>query len=113
MRVGSSKVKKKLNIKSGDTVFVTTGKEKGKTGKILRVIAKDNKAIVEKLNIVKKHTKPTQKSPTGGIVEKEAPIHISNLMLVDPSTNEPTRVGFRFLENGNKVRISKKSGEEI
>lgn len=106
-------MKKKLNIKSGDTVFVTTGKEKGKTGKILRVIAKDNKAIVEKLNIVKKHTKPTQKSPTGGIVEKEAPIHISNLMLVDPSTNEPTRVGFRFLENGNKVRISKKSGEEI
>lgn len=106
-------MKKKFNIKAGDTVFVTTGKEKGKTGKILRVIAKDNKAIVEKLNIVKKHTKPTQKNPTGGIVEKELPIHISNLMLVDPSTNEPTRVGFKFLENGNKVRISKKSGEEI
>lgn len=106
-------MKKKFNIKAGDTVFVTTGKEKGKTGKILRVIAKDNKAIVEKLNIVKKHTKPTQKNPTGGIVEKESPIHISNLMLVDPSTNEPTRVGFKFLENGNKVRISKKSGEEI
>ncbi len=105
--------KNKLNIKAGDTVFVTSGKEKGKTGKILKIIAKDNRAIVEKLNIVKKHTKPTQKSPTGGIVEQEAAIHLSNLMLFDTSINEPTRVGFKINEDGSKVRISKKSGKEI
>lgn len=106
-------MKKKLNIKAGDTVYVTSGKEKGKTGKILKINAKDNRAVVEKLNLIKKHTKPTQKNPTGGIVEQEASIHISNLMLFDPSINEPTRIGYKFLENGKKVRISKKSGKEI
>jgi large subunit ribosomal protein L24 len=104
---------KKLHIKSGDTVYVIAGKEKGKTGKVIKVLHKKDGALVEKLNIVKRHQKQSQKNPTGGIVEKESPIHISNLMIYDPSERKPVRIGRKFLGSGEKVRYSKKSGEEI
>ena len=103
----------KINIKSGDTVYVTVGKDKGKTGKVLRVLSDKNKVVVEKVNIVKKHTKPTQKNPAGGISDIELGIDISNVMLYDTKAKSPTRVRFEIKENGKKVRISKKSGEEI
>ncbi|MGI9535223.1 MAG: 50S ribosomal protein L24 [Thermodesulfobacteriota bacterium] len=103
----------KINIKSGDTVYVTTGKDKGKTGKVLKVITDKRKVIVEKVNVVKKHSKPTQKNPTGGISDKELSIDISNVMFYDSKTKSRTRVGFKINENGKKVRISKKSGEEV
>ncbi len=106
-------MQKKLNIKKGDTVYVNTGEYKGQTGRVLEVDRKNYKAIVEGVNMVSKHTKPNSKSPQGGIIKKEAPIHISNIMLVDPSSGNPTRVG-RKLNNKNKlVRYSKKTGEEI
>lgn len=101
----------KLHIKKGDTVYVNTGEDKGKTGKVLRVIVEKQRAIVEGLNMVSKHTKPNAKNPQGGIVKVEAPIHISNLNPIDPKTGKPTRVG-RKLVNGKLVRIAK-SGEEI
>jgi large subunit ribosomal protein L24 len=104
---------KKLSIKSGDTVYVITGKEKGKTGKVIKVLHKKGGALVEKLNIVKRHERQSQKNPTGGIVEKEAPINISNLMLYDASERKPVRIGHKLLSSGEKVRYSKKSGEEI
>ena len=103
----------KSNIKSGDTVYITAGKDKGKTGKVLRVLAAKRKVIVEKVNVVKKHNKPTQKNPTGGIADKELGIDISNVMLFDSKAGSPTRVRFEIDENGKKVRISKKSGEAI
>ncbi len=103
----------KFHIKKGDTVYVTVGKDRGKTGKVLRVLRDRKRAIVEKVNIVKRHSKPTQQNPAGGIIEKEAPIHISNLMLYDPQAARPTRVGRRVLPTGEKVRYSKASGEEI
>jgi large subunit ribosomal protein L24 len=101
-------------IKKGDRVFVLTGKrtDKGKQGRVLRVIPTENRVLVEGINIVQRHTRPTQAAPQGGIVNKEAPIHVSNVALVDPKTGEPTRVGFRF-EGGKKVRFAKKSGEVI
>jgi len=105
--------RKKMHIKSGDTVYVATGKDKGKTGKVLKVLIDRDRAIVEKLNMVKRHERPTQKSPGGGIVEKEASIHISNLMIYDNTENAPSRIGYKILANGEKVRYSKKSGEEI
>ncbi len=105
--------KNKYRIKTGDTVIVTTGKDKGKTGKVLRMLTNEDKALVEKLNIVKRHTKPTQKNPAGGIVEKEAGIHISNLMIFDSSSNTGVKTGFKIDDNGKKVRINKKTGEEI
>lgn len=101
----------KLSIKKGDRVMVIAGSNKGETGEIKLVLPKDNRAIVEGLNMVKKHTKATQDSP-GGINEIEAPIHISNLMLIDPKSGQPTRVG-RKLVDGKLVRYSKKSGEII
>jgi large subunit ribosomal protein L24 len=101
----------KLHIKKGDTVYVNSGEDKGKTGKVLRVIVEEKRAIVEGLHMVSKHTKPNAKNPQGGIVQMEAPIHISNLNPVDPKTGKPTRVG-RKLVNGKLVRIAK-SGEEI
>jgi large subunit ribosomal protein L24 len=101
----------KLHIKKGDTVYVNTGEDKGKTGKVLRVLVEEKRAIVEGLHMVSKHTKPNAKNPQGGIVQMEAPIHISNLNPVDPKTGKPTRVG-RKLVNGKLVRIAK-SGEEI
>ncbi len=102
----------KFHIKKGDTVCVIAGDDKGKKGRVLEVIVKKGRAIVEGVNMIKKATKPTAKYPQGGIVEMEAPVNISNLALEDPKTGKPTRVGFRF-EDGKKVRYSKKSGEEI
>lgn len=106
-------MQKKLNIKKGDTVVITTGESKNQKGKVLQVLRKTNRAIVEGVNMVKKHARPSAKNPQGGIIEQEAPIHISNLMLVDPSTGTSTRVGRRLNEEGKLVRYSKKSGEEI
>ncbi|MGM9748866.1 MAG: 50S ribosomal protein L24 [Candidatus Cryptobacteroides sp.] len=103
---------KKLHIKKGDTVYVNAGNDKGKTGKVLEVIKDKDRAIVEGVNIVSKHTKPNPKHPQGGIVKQEAGIHVSNLQLVDPKSGKPTRVGYKF-EDGKKVRYAKKSGEEI
>jgi large subunit ribosomal protein L24 len=106
-------MQKKLHIKKGDTVQVISGNYKGTKGRVLEVIRKKNRAIVEGVNVMKKHTKPNTENPQGGIVEKEASIHISNLMIVDPKTGEPTRIGRREDKNGKLVRYSKKSGEEI
>lgn len=107
-------MQKKLHIKKGDTVVVITGNYRGQKGRVLEVIRKTDRAIVEGVNLVKKHTKPNAKNPQGGIVEQEAPIHISNLMLVDPKTGERTRIGRRLDEGkGKLIRYSKKSGEEI
>lgn len=101
-------------IKKGDTVVVLTGRasDKGKKGKVLRVIPSENRVLVEGVNIVQRHTRPSQANPQGGIVNKEAPIHVSNVAIADPKTGEPTRVGFR-IEDGKKVRFAKKSGEVI
>lgn len=103
----------KLHVKTGDTVKVITGDDKGKSGKILSVNLVKRKAIVEGLNMVTKHVKPTAANPQGGIEKKEAPIHVSNLMLVDPKTGEATRTGKKAGENGKLVRYSKKTGEVI
>ena len=103
----------KLHIKKGDTVYVNAGDDKGKTGRVLEVLVKKNRAIVEGVNIVTKSTKPNAKYPQGGLVKVEAPVHISNLNVVDPKTGKPTRVGRKLNEAGKLVRYSKKSGEEI
>ena len=103
----------KLHIKKGDTVYVNSGNDRGKTGRVLAVDIKKQRAIVEGLNMVSKATKPTAQHPNGGIVKKEAPIHISNLNPLDPKSGKPTRVGYEFKADGKKVRIAKKSGEEI
>ena len=103
----------KLHIKKGDTVYVNAGDDKGKTGRVLQVLVKKNRAVVEGVNIVSKSTKPTAKYPQGGIIKMEAPIHISNLNVVDPKTGKPTRIGRRLNDAGKLVRYSKKSGEEI
>ena len=102
----------KLHIKKGDIVYVNTGVDKGKTGRVLRVFVEKQRAIVEGLNMVSKHTKPNAKSPQGGIEKKEAPIHISNLNVVDPKSGKPTRIGRKEVK-GKLVRYAKKSGEEI
>ena len=106
-------MQKKLHIKKGDKVVVIAGNYNGREGKVLEVIRATDKAIVEGVNMVKKHTKPNAAHPQGGIVEKEAPIHISNLMNVDPKTGKPTRIGRKLNDKGKLVRYSKKSGEEI
>ncbi len=103
----------KLHIKKGDKVYVNTGKQKGSTGNVLKVFVKEQKAIVEGINMVSKSTKPSAKNPQGGIVMQEAPIHISNLNLIDPKSGKPTRIGRRKNEDGKTVRYSKKSGEVI
>ena len=104
---------KKLHIKKGDTVFVNSGEDKGKTGRVLEVLVKKDRAIVEGINMVSKHTKPNAANPQGGIIKQEAPIHISNLNVVDPTSGQATRIGRRLGDNGKLVRYSKKSGEEI
>lgn len=104
---------KKFHIRKGDTVKVIAGDEKGKIATVLSVLTSENKAIVEGLNIVTKHTKPSATNPNGGIVKKEAPIHISNLMVVDPAKGEATRVGRKADSNGKLQRYSKKTGEVI
>ena len=103
----------KLHIKKGDTVFVNSGEDKGKTGRVLKVLVEKQRAIVEGVNMVSKSTKPSAKNPQGGIVKQEAPIHISNLNVVDPKTGKPTRIGRKVGADGKLVRVSKKSGEEI
>ena len=103
----------KLHIKKGDTVYVNSGEDKGKTGTVLKVLVKENRALVEGINMVSRNTKPSAKNPQGGIVKKEAPIHISNLNVVDPKTGKPVRVGRRRNSEGVLVRYSKKTGEEI
>ena len=102
----------KLRIKKGDNVIVLAGNDKGKTGKVLSVAPAENRAIVEGVNLVSKHTKPSPKHPQGGIVKQEAGIHVSNLQLIDPSKGGPTRVGYKF-DGERKIRYAKKSGEEI
>ena len=103
----------KLHIKKGDTVYVNAGNNKGKSGKVLSVDIEKQRAVVEGVNMVKKSTKPSAAHPQGGIIEQEAPIHISNLNPVDPKTGKPTRIGRKLGENGKLVRYAKKSGEEI
>ncbi|MBQ0115165.1 MAG: 50S ribosomal protein L24 [Bacteroidales bacterium] len=103
----------KLHIKKEDTVYVLAGDDKGKTGRVLSIDRKKNRAIVEGINMVSKSTKPNAQNPQGGIVKKEAPIHLSNLNVVDPKSGKPTRVGFKFNDKGEKIRYSKKSNEEI
>ena len=103
----------KLHFKKGDTVYVNSGEDKGKTGVVLKVLVKENRAVVEGVNMVSKHTKPSAKNPQGGIVKQEAPIHISNLNVVDPKTGKATRIGRKMSSEGTLVRYSKKSGEEI
>jgi large subunit ribosomal protein L24 len=102
----------KMRMKKGDQVIVLTGKDKGRTGEVLRLIPKDNRALVQGINMVKRHTRPTQAS-AGGIVEKEASIQVSNLSQIDPKDNKPTRTGVKVLKDGRKVRFAKRSGEVI
>jgi large subunit ribosomal protein L24 len=101
-----------MHVKKGDKVMVISGKEKGKTGTIIAAFPKTDRVLVEGLNLVKKHMKPNQANPQGGIVSQEASIHVSNVMLIDPKSGEPTRVSYK-VEDGKKVRVAKKSGEQI
>ncbi len=103
----------KLHIRKGDTVYVNTGEDRGKTGKVLKVLVKKQRAVVEGVNFVSKAQKPNAQHPQGGIIKLEAPIHISNLNVLDPKTGKPTRIGRRKNEEGKTVRYAKKSGEEI
>lgn len=103
----------KLHIKKGDNVYVNSGEDRGKTGRVLSVDVKKQRAIVEGLNMVSKATRPNAQHPNGGIVKMEAPIHVSNLNPVDPKTGKPTRIGYTVNAEGKKVRVAKKSGEEI
>jgi large subunit ribosomal protein L24 len=100
-------------IKKGDQVVVITGADKGRRGEVLQVMPKDERAVVRGVRIVKRHTKPTGMGAPGGIIEKEGAIHLSNLMLVDPKSDKPTKVGFRVLDGGRKVRVAKATGEVI
>lgn len=103
----------KTYIRKGDNVYVLSGEDRGKTGRVLKVIADKDRAIVEGVNFVTKATKPNAQHPQGGLVKMEAPVAISNLALLDPKSGKPTRVGFRIDEDGKKVRYAKKSGQEI
>ena len=103
----------KINIKKGDTVYVLSGEDRGKEGRVLEVQRDKNRALVEGVNIVTKATKPSAKHPQGGLVKIEAPVHVSNLALIDPKSGKPTRVGYKVDADGKKIRYSKKSGEEI
>lgn len=103
----------KLHIKKGDMVYVNAGEDEGKQGKVLKVLVSKSRAIVEGVNMVSKNTKPDSKHPQGGIIKMEAPVHISNLMLIDPTSGKPTRIGRRLNDKGKLVRFAKKSGEEI
>ncbi len=100
-------------IKKGDQVLVITGADKGRRGEVLQVMPKDERAVVRGVRVVKRHTKPAGMGQPGGIIEKEGPIHLSNLKLIDPKSSEPTKVGFRILEGGRKVRVAKATGEVI
>jgi len=100
-------------IRKGDQVLVISGAQKGRRGEVLRVVPKDERAVVQGVNLVSKHTKPKGMGQPGGIVQVEAPIHLSNLKLVDPKTGTPTKVGFRVLEDGRKVRVAKANGNLV
>ncbi|MBM3482599.1 MAG: 50S ribosomal protein L24 [Alphaproteobacteria bacterium] len=100
-------------IKKDDEVIVLTGRDRGKRGKVLRALPQEDRVIVEGVNMMKRHTKPSQADPQGGIKEKEAAIHVSNVALIDPKSNRPTRVGFKVLADGRKVRVAKRSGEVL
>ncbi|MFP6644076.1 MAG: 50S ribosomal protein L24 [Candidatus Latescibacterota bacterium] len=102
-----------MKIKRDDTVLIISGNDKGKRGRVLRVYPEQDRIIVEGVRMMKKHTKPTQRDPQGGIIEREAPLHVSNVMLVDPKNDEPTRVGRQRLDEGRRVRVAKRSGEMI
>jgi large subunit ribosomal protein L24 len=102
----------RLKIKKGDRVVVLTGRDKGKRGDVIRVFPAEMRALVQGVNMVKRHSRQTAKDP-GGIVEKEAPIHVSNLAHIDPKTDKPTRVGFKTLDDGRKIRVARRSGEPI
>ncbi|MEL7600039.1 MAG: 50S ribosomal protein L24 [Proteiniphilum sp.] len=103
----------KLHIKKGDTVYVNSGEDKGKTGRVLEILVDKNRAVVEGVNIISKHTKPNAQNPNGGIEKKEASVHLSKLNPVDPKTGKPTRVGRKEDNKGKSVRYAKKSGEVI
>ena len=103
---------KTFKIRKGDRVTVITGRDKGKMGEVVRVLRKENRVLVQGVNMVKRHQGPTQTS-TGGIIDKEAPLHISNVALIDPKSDQPTRVGYRLEKGGRKVRVAKRSGEII
>jgi large subunit ribosomal protein L24 len=100
-------------IKTGDKVLVIAGASKGTQGEVLRVIPKEDRAVVRGVAVAKLHTKPKGMGQPGGIIEKEAAVHLSNLALIDPSTNKPTKVGFRVLDGGRKIRVARKSGAAI
>ena len=102
----------KLKIRKGDRVKVIAGRSKGKIGDVLRVIAADQRVVVSGVNVIKRHTKPSR-AESGGIIEREAAIHVSNVALMDPKENKPTKIGFKFLEDGRKVRFARASGETI
>ncbi len=99
------------HVRKGDTVIVVSGKERGKRGRVLRVIPEKGRVVVERINMIKKHQRPTQKIRQGGIIDREGSIHISNVMVVDPTSSKPTRVGSRALGDGKKVRVARRSGE--
>jgi len=101
----------RISIKKNDLVMVTTGKEKGKSGRILKVLSQKNKVLVEKINFIKRHTRPRGQQRQGGILEKEAPLHVSNVMLLCAKCNKPVRIGHRLVEGEKKVRFCKKCGE--
>lgn len=103
---------KKLKIKKGDQVIAITGRDKGKKGEVLKVLPKEDRVVVAGINTAKRHQKPSM-AGAGGIIEKELPIHISNIALVDPKNGRPTKIGLKTLQNGEKVRFAKKSGEVI
>jgi len=105
-------VQQLMHVKTGDKVKIITGKDKGKEGVVLKTLPKKDRVIVEGINIVKKHRKASQTNVTGGILEEEASVHVSNVMLIDPKTGEPTKVGYK-VEDGKKVRFAKKTGELI
>lgn len=104
---------RKLHVKKGDLVVVIAGKDRGKSGRVIKVIPKEEKVVVERINLVKKHVRPGPTTGQGGILEVEAPIHVSNVMPLCPNCNRPTRIGRKFLEDGTKVRVCKRCGESL
>lgn len=105
--------KTKLKIKKGDQVFVLTGKNKGTKGEVLEILTAARRVIVQGVNVVTKHRKPTQLNPKGGIEKVERSVHVSNVALADPKDDKPTRVGYKILKDGKKVRVAKRSGETV
>ena len=103
----------KMNVRKGDDVIVIAGKDKGKEGQVIKVLPSESRVIVQGVNVVKRHTKPSAENPQGGIVKKEVSIHVSNIMHRDPESGKPTRIGRKLLKDGQKIRFSKKSGSTI